>query len=106
MSRLSLTMKRFLPAAAVLAVSAFLGGCAAGTAVPTCSEFADMNPDTGIFSRLSDDQSEAIRHTLSEGGFDDGAWNETLGRTAVIAFCNIHSGTANQNQDRPISEAF
>lgn len=106
MSRFSLTSRHFVPAAAVLAVSAFLGGCAAGAAVPTCAEFADMNPDTGIFARLSDEQHEAIRHTLTEGGFDDGAWNETLGRTAVIAFCNIDSGSANQNQDRLISEAF
>lgn len=86
-----------------LAVPA-LGACS--SSVPTCAEFAAMGDDTGLLTALTDEQTSALKAALDKEGFDDGSYNQTLGKTEVIAYCDIYGGVASANKDQPITEAL
>lgn len=93
---------------AVLAISLSFGivGCAGAADIPTCSEYAQMAPDTGLLKPLNGDQQAALKDALRETGYDDSAYNVAIGSSEVLAYCNIYDGVANQNQDQPITNAL
>lgn len=84
-------------------MAASLSGC--GETVATCDEYARMGSDTGLFNSANDAQSQALKVSLREAGYDDGALNRTLGHTEVVAYCNIYDGVAGNNKSQPISNA-
>lgn len=81
-----------------------VSGCSAVglAAVPTCSEYAGMSPDTGLMSALSDDQKSAINNILAKHDRKTDQGNQMIAATQVVAYCNIVSGVANSNADQPI----
>ena len=92
-------------AVATLMLALPLTACSSGS-IPTCSEFAQMAPDTGLMSDFNSQQEKAVRAALSSGGYETGGINYAIGRTAILAYCNIYGGVANANKDSPISNAI
>lgn len=67
----------------------------------TCSEFAEMSPDTGL-GKISDQQMDVIKHMMAEQSRTSG--QESAAALQVIAYCNIYGGHAGSNPSSPISD--
>lgn len=82
-----------------------LAGCEAvaqAISVPTCAEYAQMSPDTGLGSSLTSDQEAAITKILVANGREDSETNRLIAATQIVAYCNIYAGQAGSNADSPI----
>ncbi len=91
--------------ALLLASSAiFLSGCFSPK-IATCSEFAEMKSDTGLFSTLNEAQINAIDDALLANDFSADLQNESLAFTKILSYCNIVEGYANSNRNSLITEA-
>lgn len=93
-------------AAAISLVGAFASGCDSLSAAPTCAEFAEMAPDTGLLTSFNAEQKDAVRSALKAEGFETGVYNESIAQTEIIAYCNIYAGAAGNNKADPITEAI
>ena len=96
--------ERATVAVAALMAATILTGCSEDK-IATCDEFAQMASDTGVFVELNSAQTNALKASLRSEGWDDSAYNITIGKTEVIAYCNIYEGRAGQNNSQPISNA-
>lgn len=81
-----------------------LTGCGAvgSSSTPTCSEYAQMDPNTGLMSQTNADQRSAIKDILSKHDKDTGELNIQMAATQIVAYCNIYGGQAGNNKDQPI----
>lgn len=93
-------------ATAISLVGAFASGCDSLSAAPTCAEFAEMAPDTGLLTSFNAEQKDAVRSALKAEGFETGVYNEAIAQTEIIAYCNIYAGAAGNNKADPITEAI
>ncbi len=91
---------------AISLVGGFASGCTSLSAAPSCSEFAEMAPDTGLLTALNTEQEDAIQAALKSEGFETGAYNEAIAQTKIIAYCNIYAGSAGNNGSDLITEAI
>lgn len=91
--------------AAMLGAATITFAACGSDSAHTCQDFAAMAPDTGLLVQFTSEQTSALKASLRSTGYDDGAHNQTIGRTEVLSYCNIYDGVANSNQDQPISNA-
>lgn len=74
--------------------------------IPTCQEFAQMGPNTGLLADPTQEQIEVLGVALRDSGYDDGEMNQLIALTAIIAYCNIYGGYAGGNESSPITDAL
>ncbi len=107
------TRKRGLGATVVfMALAAIpLTGCSS-TEVPTCAEYAALNPEYanissgGLSIELNDAQRSALQAALRSNEYDDDLLNVEMAGTAVQGYCQLSGGMANSNQSASIADAL
>lgn len=95
-----------IPVIAAVLCALGLSGCAGEEDnIPTCREFAQMEPDTGLLVAFNAQQVDAMKAALRAEGFDESAFNQAIAQGEILSYCNIYDGVANNNADQPITLA-
>lgn len=100
-------MKKIGTIVAATLITVSLAGCG-GTSAPTtsCSEYAKMDPDTGLLTAVNADQEAVLKKLLVANDKRDDDQDVLAAHLSVIAYCNIYDGVAGGNSEQPISNAF
>ena len=99
-------MRKTMAILASAAIALSLTACGSEPPVATCSEYAQLAPDTGLFTQMNDDQDALLRELLSANDKRDDDQNVLAAHLKIIAYCNIYDGRAGGNEDQPISNIF
>ena len=99
-------MRKPMATLASAAIPLSLTACGSEPPVATCSEYAQLAPDTGLFTQMNDDQDVLLRELLSANDKRDDDQNVLAAHLKIIAYCNIYDGRAGGNEDQPISNIF
>ncbi|HZK04988.1 MAG TPA: hypothetical protein VFC82_03975 [Actinomycetaceae bacterium] len=94
-----------IPVIAAMLWALGLSGCSGGDDIPTCREFAEMEPNTGLLVPFNAKQVDAMKAALRVEGFDEGSFNQGIARGEILSYCNIYDGVASNNPDQPITLA-
>lgn len=88
-------------------MGSFLAGCGSSAKGTTCSQYAQMDPNTGLFTMISAEQLAVVQELLEANGMDSGnglyVGEEHL---KIIAYCNIYGGASGGNGEKLISDVF
>jgi hypothetical protein len=98
--------RRAAPAAQIAAVLTILSltGCSGGPGgTPTCRQFAQMSPSTGLMSDLTADQTKVVRDMLDQHRRQGDATGVSVAALQIIQYCNIYGGRSGIHQDQAIS---
>jgi predicted small lipoprotein YifL len=99
-------MRKTMAILASAAIALSLTACGSEPPVATCSEYAQLAPDTGLFTQMNDDQDALLRELLTANGKRNDDQNVLAAHLKIIAYCNIYDGRAGGNEDQPISNIF
>ena len=99
-------MRKTMAILASAAIALSLTACGSEPPVATCSEYAQLAPDTGLFTSMNDDQDALLRELLTANGKRNDDQNVLAAHVKIIAYCNIYDGRAGGNEDQPISNIF
>ena len=99
-------MRKTMAILASAAIALSLTACGSEPPVATCSEYAQLAPDTGLFTEMNDDQDALLRELLTANGKRNDDQNVLAAHLKIIAYCNIYDGRAGGNEDQPISNIF
>lgn len=80
--------------------------CGASAPTTTCSEYAKMDPDTGLLTAINAEQTAVLRNLLAANDLVDDDQNVMKAHIKIIAYCNIYGGAAGGNKDQPISNVL
>lgn len=99
-------MRKIATVLTLAAVALSLTACGSEPPITTCSEYAALAPDTGLFTNMNDDQDALLRELLTANGKRNDDQNVLAAHLKIIAYCNIYDGRAGGNENQPISNIF
>lgn len=92
-------MNRWMKVLTTALAAGLLASCGGGVAVPTCAEYAEMGPETGLFVEATAEQQRVLTELLSDRGYSDDSLNVAMAHTQIIAYCNIYDGASGGKGD-------